>query len=76
MTYELIVLGRVLPARLRELPLLALEAPALHLLVRHELDRPVAHADERERRAAVEPRQPFRFVYGRQPICRRTRASG
>ena len=47
---------------------LRLKSEALHLLVRHELDRAVAHADERKQRAAVQPRHALRAVHGPQPI--------
>jgi hypothetical protein len=36
-------------------PPLVLECPVLHLLVHDELQRTVAHADQRKQRPAVEP---------------------
>lgn len=67
--HQLVVIGRVLAPGPRELALLALEAPPLHLLVGHELDRAVADAEEREGRAAVEPREALRAVYRREAVC-------
>ena len=67
-TYKLIVRRGVLLAGLGELPLLPLEAPPLHFLVDHKLYRAVAHSEQGQRRAAVEPREALMAVDRRQAV--------
>ena len=55
--YQLVVVHRPRVAEPVEPPPPTLESPALHLFVCHELQRAVAHAHQRERRAEVEPAQ-------------------
>ena len=65
--YQLVVLHRPRAAELLKLAPPALKSPALHLFVRHELQRAVAHAHQRERRAEVEPAQTLGTIYRAGP---------
>ena len=62
-THQLIILHGPLAPEFGRPPPLTLKRPVLHLFVRHELQRTVAHAHQRERRAAVEPAPTLVAVY-------------
>src|SRR5712691_823825 len=66
-TYQLIVLYGPLAPELGKPPPLTLKRPALHLFIRHKLQRAVAHAHQRERRATVEPAPTLVAVYHAEP---------
>ncbi len=50
-------------------PPLELERPALHLLVHHELQRTVAHANQREQSPTIEPAPTLIAEYHPEPAC-------
>ena len=66
-TYQLIVLHSPLAPDFGEPPPLTLKRPALHLFIRHKLQRAVAHTHQRERRAAVEPAPTLVAIYRAEP---------
>ena len=70
MTHQLVVVRRPCTPELRKAPPLALEPPALHLLIYHGLQCAVAHPDQRERRSAIEPMQALVTKYRTEHTCR------
>ena len=66
-THQLIVLHSPLAPEFGRPPPLTLKRPALHLFIRHELQRAIAHAHQRERRAAVKSAPTLVAVYCTEP---------
>ena len=69
-THQLVVVRRPRTPELPDPPPLALERPVLHLLIRHELQRAVAHAEQRERRPTIKPAETLVTEYRAEPACR------
>ena len=65
--YQLLVLHSPLASEFGKLPSLTLKCPALHLFIRQEIQRAIAHPHQRERRAAVEPAPTLITVYRAKP---------
>jgi len=66
-THQLIILYNPLAPEFGQPPPLTLKRPVLHLFIRHELQRTVAHAHQCERRAVVEPAPTLIAVYRAEP---------